>query len=307
MSRRRTPPLAAFSVCAFESSGSPAGASRASVGSPRGGAKRESQMRSNGKAALLFLLLVPAAAQAARCTDCESPAEYRSSQQSPALVTHRVDPGARMIETSFTNGLSVVVDARLGQVLFAQDGIRTSMRIDDAFLRVANGDIKLANAYMAEALAILEDPTNVLQFSRVMPAISGSMTAQIAYDGTSAFKCQLRGYCYYVPRFIDIGGPANRNTYGFGYMDMHRLSPPQHSADYTMWAKFRQAACDNAKDHGAAATISMGGMAETCKRAASGARLALCGLGGMVVVYYSNKMAAAAKTCAASYPGPGKW
>ena len=47
--------------------------------------------------------------------------------------------------------------------------------------------------------------------------------------------------------------------------------------------------------------------AETCKRANSGARLALCGLGGLVVVHYSNKMAEAAKRCAASYPGPGKW
>ena len=181
------------------------------------------------------------------------------------------------------------------------------MTIDEAFMRLANGDRKQADAYIAETLAMLEDPTNVLQFSRGMSPMPGSISPQIAYDGTSAFKCQLTGHCYYVPRFIDLGPPRNRASYGFGYVDMHRRAPAQHSADYTMWNKFRQAACDDAKDHGAAATIATGGMAETCKRANSGARLALCGLGGLVVVYYSNQMAEAAKRCAASYPGPGKW
>lgn len=264
-------------------------------------------MRLNAMAVLL-LLFMPVAAHAARCTDCEAPADNRGGQQSLAMVAHRVDPAATRIETSFTNGLSVVVDARLGQVLFSKDGMRTTMTIDDAFLRLANGDRKLADAYIAETLAMLGDPTNVLQFSRIMHTMPGSMSAQVAFDGTSAFKCHLRGYCYYVPRFIDIGGPTSRRSYGFGYVDIHgRRSAPLHSADYTMWAKFRNASCEDAKDHGAEASIATGGMAGSCAAAGSGVGLALCGLGGLAVVYYSNKMAKAAKSCAASYPGPGKW
>jgi len=262
-------------------------------------------MRFKAKALLLFLIFAPSVAHSARCITCES--ETGAGQANPVIDVHRVDAPSKRIETSFTNGLSVVVDARLGQVIYTKDGVRTTMTVDEAFIRLANGDRKLAAAYVAETLEMLRDPTNVLQFSRVTSTAPGSMSPQIAYNGASTFRCHLTGHCYYVPRFIDLGPPHRRASYGFGYVDMHRRAPPQHSADYTMWNKFRQVACEDAKDYGAAATVTTGGMAESCRRVNSGTRLALCGLGGLVVVHYSNKMAEAAKRCAASYPGPGKW
>lgn len=263
-------------------------------------------MRFDAKAVLLFLLLAPVAAQAARCTECDEPSDG-GAVASPAIVTHRVDPAVRKIETSFTNGLSVTVDIRLGQVVFTKANVQTSMTIDQAFMRLANGDRRLADNYIAETLAMMKDPNRVLQFSRLAPSVPGSMGAQRVSDGTTVFPCYLMGYCYYVPRFIDIGGPGNASTYGLGYVDMHRLAPPPHSLDYTMWAKFRSASCADAKDHGAEASIATGGMAGSCAAAGTGVGLALCGLSGLAVVYYANKMAGAAQSCAASYPGPGKW
>lgn len=164
------------------------------------------------------------------------------------------------------------------------------------------------DGYIAETLAMIKDPTNVLQFSRDSPATPGSSSPQVAHDGMPAFGCQFTGYCYYVPRFIDIGGPGSGGgSYGFGYVNMHRISPPPHSVDYTMWSKFRNVSCADAKDHGAQASIATGAMMFGCAAAATGVGLAACGISGLGVLYLSNQMATAAKSCAAPYPGPGRW